>query len=193
MLILRCRMEVMRMDCTAALRTQRMPTTRNEEYRFTDIAPILQLEPQARALLRYPLPMRIQTRRSKPAILQVSSVPSAQDYLSTKCRITTPPCKEIFLLWSPATSIIHISRLAAAVKCEMRTGPGCAANVQDVVNSLCAGRGVCHCSARRSHCGPCGGVSAEGSCCQGGRHRRRCGTPAQRHGPLTSAGVPAND
>lgn len=36
----------MRMDCTAALRTQRMPTTRNEEYRFTDITPILQLEPQ---------------------------------------------------------------------------------------------------------------------------------------------------
>lgn len=41
-----CRMEEMRLDCLAALRTQRMPTTRNEEYRFTDIAPILQLEPQ---------------------------------------------------------------------------------------------------------------------------------------------------
>ncbi len=36
----------MRVDCLAALRTQRMPTTRNEEYRFTDIAPILQLEPE---------------------------------------------------------------------------------------------------------------------------------------------------
>ncbi len=41
-----CRMKEMRMDCTVALRSQRMPTTRNEEYRFTDIAPILQLEPQ---------------------------------------------------------------------------------------------------------------------------------------------------
>lgn len=28
--------------CTAALSTMRMPTTRNEEYRFTDIAPLLQ-------------------------------------------------------------------------------------------------------------------------------------------------------
>lgn len=36
----------MRVDCLAALRTQRMPTTRNEEYRFTDIGPILQLEPE---------------------------------------------------------------------------------------------------------------------------------------------------
>ncbi|CAL8463795.1 g3329 [Coccomyxa elongata] len=42
-------MEEMRVDCLAALRTQRMPTTRNEEYRFTDIAPILQLEPQVAA------------------------------------------------------------------------------------------------------------------------------------------------
>lgn len=44
--IVPCRMEEMRMDCTVALRSQRMPTTRNEEYRFTDITPILQLEPQ---------------------------------------------------------------------------------------------------------------------------------------------------
>ena len=36
----------MRAECTAALRTQRMPTTRNEEYRFTDITPLLQLEPR---------------------------------------------------------------------------------------------------------------------------------------------------
>ena len=28
--------------CLAALATQRMPTTRNEEYRFTDVSPLLQ-------------------------------------------------------------------------------------------------------------------------------------------------------
>jgi Fe-S cluster assembly protein SufD len=39
----------MRAECSAALRTQRMPTTRNEEYRFTDITPLLQLDPQAQA------------------------------------------------------------------------------------------------------------------------------------------------
>lgn len=38
----------MREECTAALRTQRMPTTRNEEYRFTDITPILQTVPRVR-------------------------------------------------------------------------------------------------------------------------------------------------
>ncbi|KAK9826208.1 hypothetical protein WJX81_008547 [Elliptochloris bilobata] len=36
----------MRGECTAALRTQRMPTMRNEEYRFTDITPILQTVPR---------------------------------------------------------------------------------------------------------------------------------------------------
>ena len=39
----------MREECTAALRTVRMPTTRSEEYRFTDITPILQTVPRVRA------------------------------------------------------------------------------------------------------------------------------------------------
>ena len=42
----------MRAECTAALKTQRMPTTRNEEYRFTDITPLLQLEPQVHLVVR---------------------------------------------------------------------------------------------------------------------------------------------
>ena len=37
----------MQTECTSALRTQRMPTTRNEEYRFTDVGPLLQIQPQA--------------------------------------------------------------------------------------------------------------------------------------------------
>lgn len=36
----------MRIDCAAALKTQRMPTTRNEEYKYTDVSHILQLDPQ---------------------------------------------------------------------------------------------------------------------------------------------------
>lgn len=55
----RCRLEAMQTECTSALRTQRMPTTRNEEYRFTDVGPLLQIQPQVRlcrpgvALRRY--------------------------------------------------------------------------------------------------------------------------------------------
>ena len=37
----------MQTECIAALRTQRMPTTRNEEYRFTDVGPLLQIQPKA--------------------------------------------------------------------------------------------------------------------------------------------------
>ncbi|CAL5226157.1 g8980 [Coccomyxa viridis] len=39
-------LEAMQTECTSALRTQRMPTTRNEEYRFTDVGPLLQIQPQ---------------------------------------------------------------------------------------------------------------------------------------------------
>ncbi len=35
----------MRAECAEALRTQRMPTTRNEEYRYTDLSAILQASP----------------------------------------------------------------------------------------------------------------------------------------------------
>ena len=45
------RLAAMREECTAALRTVRMPTTRSEEYRFTDISPILQTVPRVRAAL----------------------------------------------------------------------------------------------------------------------------------------------
>ena len=37
----------MQTECRSALRTQRMPTTRNEEYRFTDVGPLLQIQPKA--------------------------------------------------------------------------------------------------------------------------------------------------
>ena len=37
----------MHTECRSALHTQRMPTTRNEEYRFTDVGPLLQIQPKA--------------------------------------------------------------------------------------------------------------------------------------------------
>lgn len=40
----------MRQECLAALQTQHMPTTRNEEYRFIDLTPILQQSPQVSPL-----------------------------------------------------------------------------------------------------------------------------------------------
>ena len=46
------RLAAMREECTAALRTLRMPTMRNEEYRFTDVTPILQTVPRVRAASR---------------------------------------------------------------------------------------------------------------------------------------------
>ncbi len=39
----------MQTECRSALRTQRMPTIRNEEYRFTDVGPLLQIQPKARS------------------------------------------------------------------------------------------------------------------------------------------------
>eukprot|EP00884_Botryococcus_braunii_P009970 jgi/Botrbrau1/18975/Bobra.0100s0012.1 len=42
----------MRAECAAALRTQHMPTTRNEEYRFTDLSAILQQTPQVAAAVQ---------------------------------------------------------------------------------------------------------------------------------------------
>ncbi len=42
------RLEAMQTECLSALRTQRMPTTRNEEYRFTDVGPLLQIQPEVR-------------------------------------------------------------------------------------------------------------------------------------------------
>lgn len=39
----------LRSSCGAALGTMRMPTTRNEEYRFTDVTPILQVSSPALA------------------------------------------------------------------------------------------------------------------------------------------------
>ena len=51
LIIILCRrLEAMQAECTSALRTQRMPTTRNEEYRFTDVGPLLQVQPQASTL-----------------------------------------------------------------------------------------------------------------------------------------------
>ena len=49
-LVCPCRLEAMQTECRAALRTQRMPTTRNEEYRFTDVGPLLQIQPKAGSL-----------------------------------------------------------------------------------------------------------------------------------------------
>eukprot|EP00891_Asterochloris_glomerata_P000977 jgi/Astpho2/977/e_gw1.00016.340.1_t len=44
----------MRAQCLEALRTQRMPTNRNEEYRFTDLTPLLRLKLQAAVLSQQP-------------------------------------------------------------------------------------------------------------------------------------------
>ena len=41
----------MQTECMSALRTQRMPTTRSEEYRFTDVGPLLQIQTQVHAFL----------------------------------------------------------------------------------------------------------------------------------------------
>ena len=41
----------MRAQCLEALRTQRMPTNRNEEYRFTDLTPLLRLKLQVNLLI----------------------------------------------------------------------------------------------------------------------------------------------
>lgn len=52
----------MREECTAALQTLRMPTTRNEEYRFTDVTPILQTVPRVRATQNCSLLFRLGAR-----------------------------------------------------------------------------------------------------------------------------------
>ena len=41
----------MRAQCMEALRTQRMPTNRNEEYRFTDLSPLLKRNLQVNLLI----------------------------------------------------------------------------------------------------------------------------------------------
>lgn len=45
-----CRLEAMQTECISSLRAQRMPTTRNEEYRFTDVGPLLKIQPEASLL-----------------------------------------------------------------------------------------------------------------------------------------------
>jgi len=42
LLIMLCSLASLQSSCLAALATERMPTTRNEEYRFTDVSPLLQ-------------------------------------------------------------------------------------------------------------------------------------------------------
>ena len=46
--VVRHRLGSLRADCSAALRTMRMPSNRQEEFRFTDLSPILKAQIQAR-------------------------------------------------------------------------------------------------------------------------------------------------
>lgn len=44
--IMLCRLQSLQAECLQALETQRMPTIRNEEYRYTDVSLLLRSNPQ---------------------------------------------------------------------------------------------------------------------------------------------------
>ncbi|KAK9804290.1 hypothetical protein WJX72_005085 [[Myrmecia] bisecta] len=58
-------------ECTQALRTQRMPTTRNEEYRFTDVSRILQSTPQPASQSPAGLPEAVAAHKLEAAAVQL--------------------------------------------------------------------------------------------------------------------------